>query len=122
MNVSACLKMLICSLCVSVSLTAFEAGQLSPDEALQQLVKGNQRYVKGELEHPNRGFSRRQETVDQQKTFAIILGCADSRVATEILFDLGVGDLFVVRVAGNAAGPLELESIEFAVLTCKSPV
>ena len=56
----------------------------------------------------------------EQKPFAIILGCSDSRVSPEILFDQGIGDLFIVRVAGNVAGPVELDSIEYAALYLKS--
>ncbi len=94
----------------------------SVDLALKQLLEGNKRYMEGKLLHPNRGFSRRFETAPGQKPFAIVLGCADSRVSPEIIFDQGIGDIFTVRVAGNALGPLELESIEFAILHFQSPI
>ena len=84
--------------------------------SLQRLMEGNKRFVKGESTHPNRAEERRLETAQQQEPFAIIVGCSDSRVSPEILFDVGIGDLFVVRVAGNVVGPIELDSIEFSAL------
>ena len=84
--------------------------------ALDRLIEGNQRYVHDTLQHPNRTPERREALISKQEPFAIIIGCADSRVSPEIIFDQGVGDLFVVRVAGNVVGPLELDSIEYAAL------
>lgn len=92
------------------------------DKALQTLIEGNQRYVKDQLEHPNRTSERREAITHTQKPFAVIVGCSDSRVSPEILFDQGVGDLFVVRVAGNVVGPLELDSIDYAVHVLGSSV
>lgn len=89
---------------------------------IERLMKGNQRYVNDALEHPNRTPERREAVVSKQEPFAIIVGCSDSRVSPEILFDQGVGDLFVVRVAGNVIGPLELDSIEFSALHLHSSV
>lgn len=85
-------------------------------------MKGNERYVEDALEHPRRDQERRESTASKQTPFAAIVGCADSRVSPEIIFDQGVGDLFVVRVAGNVIGPLELDSIEYAVLYLGSVV
>ena len=86
-------------------------------EALQRLREGNRRFVSGT---PSRNtipdHSRRAEMVKNQHPFAIILGCSDSRVPAEIVFDQGFGDLFVVRVAGNIAEPTQIGSIEFAAL------
>lgn len=82
---------------------------------IDRLLEGNERYVRFESEHPNRSSERLLETAKGQKPFAIIVGCSDSRVAAEILFDQGIGDLFIVRVAGNVVGPIELASIRFAV-------
>ena len=79
-------------------------------------MQGNQRYIQDALQHPNRTPERREAVISKQEPFAVIIGCADSRVAPEILFDQGVGDLFVVRVAGNVVGPLELDSVEYAAL------
>lgn len=89
---------------------------LTPKEALSRLLEGNERYTRDQLTHPDRTKDRREATVAQQCPFAVILGCADSRIPPEIIFDQGIGDLFVVRVAGNVAGPLELESIEYSVI------
>jgi len=86
----------------------------TPDEAIHQLMEGNERYVKDQLLHPNRSVIRREAIVAKQEPFAIILGCADSRVSPEIIFDQGIGDLFIVRVAGNVAGPVELDSLQFS--------
>jgi carbonic anhydrase len=89
---------------------------LTPDSALQTLMEGNERSASDKLLHPNRTVERRQAIVAQQNPFAIIVGCSDSRVPPEIIFDQGLGDLFIVRVAGNVVGPIELDSIEYA--TC----
>ncbi|MCI0381624.1 MAG: carbonic anhydrase [Chlamydiae bacterium] len=85
-------------------------------KALEQLLEGNERYMREELLHQYRGEERRQKTAEKQTPFAIILGCSDSRVPPEIVFDQGIGDLFVVRVAGNVVGPIELDSLEYAAL------
>lgn len=84
-------------------------------EALQRLVDGNRRFVAdtGGQSEPT-GDSRRRELVDGQEPFAIILGCSDSRVPAEIVFDQGLGDLFVIRVAGNVVAPSQVGSVEFA--------
>ncbi len=92
------------------------AAHLAPQEALDRLIQGNQRYMKDQSEHPNRTAERRKETSELQEPFATILGCSDSRVSPEIIFDQGLGDLFIVRVAGNVVGDTELDSIEYSVL------
>ncbi|OPY69730.1 MAG: Carbonic anhydrase [Syntrophorhabdaceae bacterium PtaU1.Bin034] len=84
-------------------------------DALQRLLDGNGRYVAGRSTHPNQGTERRAQVVSGQNPFAVILGCSDSRVPPEILFDQGIGDLFIIRVAGNIADPTVLGSIEYAV-------
>lgn len=84
-------------------------------EALRRLVEGNGRFTSGQLAHPRRDDVRRAEVAEEQAPYAVILGCADSRVPPEVIFDEGVGDLFLVRVAGNtAADPAILGSIEYA--------
>lgn len=105
-------------------LNALSAAQpeAAQPQGLERLLQGNQRYVQDKLEHPNRTTERRLALVSKQEPFAVIVGCADSRVAPEILFDEGVGDLFVVRVAGNVIGPLELDSVEYAALYLHSSV
>lgn len=92
------------------------ATTITADEALQRLMEGNVRYIEGTPARPNQDKGRLMEVAKGQKPFAIILGCADSRVPAEILFDQGIGDIFVVRVAGNVAqDPTVIASLEFAV-------
>jgi carbonic anhydrase len=88
---------------------------LNADSALEKLVAGNQRYVNDRLSHYHQSGSRMRAISAEQHPFAIILGCADSRVPPEIIFDLGLGDLFVIRVAGNILDDAILGSIEYAV-------
>jgi carbonic anhydrase len=85
------------------------------DEALAKLMAGNQRYVRHKEQRPDQSLARRQELRAGQHPFAVILGCADSRVSPELLFDQGLGDLFVIRVAGNVVDDAVLGSIEYAV-------
>ena len=96
---------------------------LPADEAVTLLKDGNARYVAGQPSHPNVTTERRLETAKGgQHPFATILGCSDSRVPLELIFDQGVGDIFVIRVAGNVAGPDELSSIEYGVGHLNTPV
>ena len=88
---------------------------ISADEALQKLIEGNERFVSGDLLHPNRCQERREELLDGQTPFAAILGCSDSRSGAEIIFDQGLGDLFVVRVAGNILAEEVIGSLAYAV-------
>lgn len=87
---------------------------LTPQETLARLMEGNRHYVEDHLRSPDRTSYRREELISKQKPFAVIVGCSDSRVPPEIIFDQGLGDLFVVRVAGQVTGPIELDSIEYA--------
>lgn len=87
----------------------------TPEEALSRLMEGNERFVGGATQGPRRGLDRVRELSGGQSPYAAILGCADSRVPVEILFDEGFGDLFTVRVAGNVATPEEIASLEYAV-------
>ncbi|MCU0552765.1 MAG: response regulator [Leptolyngbya sp. Prado105] len=91
-----------------------EKSPVSPDAALQRLLEGNQRFVQGACQNLQQARSRLLETAAAQHPFASILGCADSRVPAEIIFDQGVGDLFVIRVAGNIASQTAIGSLEFA--------
>ncbi|GHJ96959.1 carbonic anhydrase [Streptomyces sp. NE5-10] len=86
----------------------------SPALALDALLDGNRRFVSGTPEHPNQDAARRAELAPGQDPFAVILGCSDSRLAAEIIFDRGLGDLFVVRTAGHVIGPEVLGSVEYA--------
>ncbi|TNE83143.1 MAG: carbonic anhydrase [Gammaproteobacteria bacterium] len=84
-------------------------------QALQRLVEGNRRFVAGEAKAASQSDqARRAELVADQKPFAIVLGCSDSRVPAELVFDQGLGDLFVIRVAGNVVAPSQVGSVEFA--------
>jgi carbonic anhydrase len=87
---------------------------VSADEALKRLMEGNRRFVEEKRQNPNQSRLRLQETAVAQYPFASILGCADSRVPAEIVFDQGLGDLFVVRVAGNVASQTAIGSLEFS--------
>ena len=92
-----------------------EDRRLNASHALERLRAGNHRYVSEMLHSKKRmGRSRRNELVDGQSPFAIILGCSDSRVPAEFVFDQGLGDLFVIRVAGNIVAPSQIGSVEFA--------
>jgi carbonic anhydrase len=86
---------------------------ISAEESLQRLKDGNQRFV-SETRSGHVAESRRREVAAGQNPFAIILGCSDSRVPAEIVFDQGLGDLFVIRVAGNIVAPSQIGSVEFA--------
>jgi carbonic anhydrase len=100
------------------SSAGFPAQARDPDSVLARLIEGNKRFVSGQLAHPGRRPEDFAPLAEGQAPLAIIVGCADSRVAPEVVFDQGVGDLFVVRIAGNVvsgAGPFIKGSIEFAV-------
>jgi carbonic anhydrase len=95
----------------------------SPEEVLQLLREGNARFVEGRCRHPHADLAARREVaLHGQHPFATVLGCSDSRVPPEILFDQGVGDLFVVRTAGQVLGEAVLASIEYAVLHLETPL
>ncbi len=87
----------------------------APDMVLEWLRYGNERHAEGRYVHWHQSLERRREVALQERPHAIVLTCSDSRVPPELLFDQGIGDLFVVRVAGNVAGEKELASIEYAV-------
>jgi len=86
---------------------------VSAEQALQRLREGNQRFVAG-VRNPEHAPARRLELAGGQNPFAIVLGCSDSRVPAELVFDQGLGDLFVIRVAGNIVAPSGIGSVEFA--------
>ena len=85
------------------------------NQALQLLIEGNKRFAAMNATHPNQGKERRDEVKGGQKPFAVIVGCSDSRIPPEILFDQGIGDVFVIRLAGNIVDDTALGSIEYAV-------
>ena len=86
---------------------------LTPDEALNLLVAGNQRFVTNQRQYANQNVQNVTAVANEQFPFASVLTCADSRVPVEIIFDQGFGDLFVVRDAGNVATAEEIGSLEF---------
>ena len=88
---------------------------LNPDQALKELLAGNERYCAKGMTHPHQSAARRTELAKAQHPFAIVLSCSDSRVPPEVVFDQGLGDLFVIRVAGNAPSDEVIASIEYAV-------
>ncbi len=91
------------------------ANATAPFQLFQRLMAGNTRFVAGVPDHPRQDAGTRAQLAKGQKPFAIVLTCADSRVAPEVLFDQGLGDLFVLRVAGNIANDDIQASIEYAV-------
>ena len=94
----------------------------TPAEAWAKLARGNERFVEGEHWHPNQDAARRSSLTGGQTPFAVFFGCADSRVAAEIIFDRGLGDLFVVRTAGHVIDAGVLGSIEFGVAILNIPL
>jgi carbonic anhydrase len=89
---------------------------ISALEALERLREGNRRFVAGDRSlDVSMSEARRSELVARQRPLAVILGCSDSRVPVEVVFDQGFGDLFVIRVAGNIVAPSQIGSVEFAV-------
>lgn len=106
----------------TAGLKTAESVPTSPAEALQQLLEGNQRFAANRLLEPNHSPERRAEIAKGQQPFATILGCVDSRVPPEIVFDRGLGDLFVIRTAGHVIDEAVLGSIEFGSLELKIPL
>ena len=107
------------------SAIAAQSRHLTADEALKDLLEGNERFVTGRTLNPRRSPADFSKLAPAQAPDAVIVGCADSRVPPEILFDQGVGDLFVIRVAGNVvsgAGPTVKGSIAYAVVVLGAPL
>ena len=91
------------------------ATYLTPALAWRRLREGNERFISGETSHPNQDASRRSSLVENQHPFAVIFGCSDSRLAAEIIFDVGLGDVFVVRTAGQVIDDAVLGSLEYSI-------
>ncbi|MGO4583068.1 carbonic anhydrase [Arthrobacter sp. 2RAF6] len=98
------------------------ATYLTPALAWRRLREGNERFVAGESLHPNQDASRRNSLVEDQHPFAVIFGCSDSRLAAEIIFDLGLGDAFVVRTAGQVIDDAVLGSLEYSISQLHVPL
>ncbi|MGW3625549.1 carbonic anhydrase [Streptomyces sp. NPDC000880] len=103
-------------------IQAQSTGQVTPDEALLKLSTGNRRWRKNEQQHPRESPSVRQALVSGQHPFAVILGCVDSRVPPELVFDQGLGDLLTVRAAGEVLDEAVLGSIAYGVLELGIPL
>jgi carbonic anhydrase len=107
----------------SPTLAATATPGISADEAVRILKAGNARYAEGKPQHPHQDRTRRALTAAQgQHPLATVLTCSDSRVPAEIIFDQGIGDIFVIRVAGNVAATDEIGSIEYAVDHLAAPL
>jgi carbonic anhydrase len=87
----------------------------SPEDCWNLLMNGNKDWVAGRLHHPNQSKARREAVAEHQAPFAVVLACSDSRVPPEVVFDRGVGDLFVIRIAGNVVDQFAIGSIQYAV-------
>ncbi len=99
-----------------------EGPPTTPDQALAELRAGNDRFVTGTRIHPNQDAEHRAALASAQSPFAAVFGCSDSRLAAEIIFDRGLGDLFVIRTAGHTIGPEVLGTIEYAVTILNLPL
>lgn len=95
---------------------------LTPTLAWGELLRGNERFVAGAPEHPRQDIERRRETAAGQHPLAALLGCSDSRLGAEIIFDMGLGDLFVVRNAGQVVSESVVGSLEYAVSVLGVPL
>jgi len=106
----------------AAELSALASSSLSPNDALQKLMAGNQRFVRHQPQYPDQSEARVREVAQAQHPFTTVLSCADSRVPAEIIFDQGIGDIFDVRIAGNIVTPEALGSIEYAVALLGTPL
>jgi len=108
-------SLLLAVMTFAVLALALEKGEVAPDEALSRLLNGNQRFVESQTKACGEATAAaREKLANVQKPYAIILACSDSRVPPEIIFDLTIGEIFVVRVAGNVPDRTVLGSIEYA--------
>ena len=129
MNRSVLTKYIICSLmslivfCSMMGASGASANSHDPVDALLELLAGNDRFSSGQSTHPNLSAERRElVTSGGQHPFATVIACSDSRVPVEMLFDQGVGDIFVIKVAGNVCNTDEIGSIEYGVDHLDTPV
>ena len=106
---------IIATLSTLTSAAEHKGPNMPPDAALNKLMAGNARYAKGGAVHPHQSEGRRSEVAKGQKPFAIVVGCADSRTSPEVVFDQGLGDVFVTRLAGSIVDDAALGSIEYAI-------
>jgi carbonic anhydrase len=92
-----------------------QASSVSPDDALARLLAGNKRFVEGKATYPHLDAARKAESAKGQAPFAAVISCSDSRVPPEYVFDVGLGDIFTARTAGNIADDIVIGSIEYSV-------
>ena len=120
------LRIAACTAILAFTAIAFASGDgvgVSADEALQRLMDGNERFASGQMVACSQSDAAKRSSLAQgQKPYAIILSCSDSRVPPEIIFDKALGELFVIRVAGNVPDPLVLGSIEYAAEHIGTPL
>jgi carbonic anhydrase len=110
-------------LLIAVYASASEEEQgVKGEQALQKLMDGNARFASGNIEHPDQSAERMAEVVSAQHPFAVIVSCSDSRVPPEIIFDQGIGNIFVVRTAGGIVDDIAIGSIEYAVEHLGAPL
>jgi carbonic anhydrase len=100
---------------IVTALASDEEGGVTGEVALQNLMDGNLRYASDNSSHPNQSLERRAELVAGQHPFAVVVGCSDSRIPPELIFDQGLGDIFVIRTAGQVLDNVSIASIEYAV-------
>ncbi len=112
-------SLVMCSLilaCTLVAMASEEKTGMTADQAMKNLLEGNDRFVSGNVVHPDQSIAeRRAEVVSAQHPFAVVVTCSDSRVPPEIVFDQGLGDIFVVRTAGEVMDNVTLGTVEYAV-------
>lgn len=94
----------------------------SPAEAYERIIQGNERFISGTPSHPRQDVEHRMDIAEEQTPFAALFGCSDSRLSAEIIFDVGLGDLFVVRNAGQVIAETILGSLEYSVEVLKVPL
>ena len=106
---------LMLSVLTAIALASEENSGITGEQALQKLMEGNARYASGNASHPDQSMQRRSELIAGQHPFAVIIGCSDSRIPPEVIFDQGLGDIFVIRTAGQVMDNVSIGSIEYAV-------
>ena len=106
----------------AIAATASAKPSMTPEQALERLRRGNESFVRDHAGVSPQGLERRREIARSQAPFAVLVGCSDSRVSPELLFDTGLGDLFIIRNAGNSVGPVSMGSIEYGVLMLGAPL
>ncbi|MEZ4647289.1 MAG: carbonic anhydrase [Candidatus Eisenbacteria bacterium] len=109
----------------AIAASSFASGGgpgVTADEAYDKLKEGNERFVTGKMLHPNYDRHHRFETAKGQHPFVTVIGCSDSRVPIEVVFDQGIGDTFIIRVAGNVCDTDEVGSIEYGVDHLETPL